>query len=89
MSEKTKIIDERETQTKKAKAEKNKGDNSYSKRVTAKGFCCAFKLGFLQLTCEVSSIFKSNLESALSLIFKERELYESKNIALECRCLKI
>ena len=69
-----KIIDERETQRKKAKTEKNKG---------------AFKLGFLQLICKASLIFKLNIELALSIILKQRELYESKHVAVECRCLKI
>ena len=74
---------------KKTKTEKNKGDKSYSERVRAKWFCCAFKLGFPQLICKASLIFKSNLELALSIILKERELYESKHVAVECRCLKI
>ena len=49
-----KTIDERETQEKtpknkeKTNTEKNKGDRSYSERVSLKWFCCAFKLGFLQ-----------------------------------------
>ena len=30
-------------------------------------FCCAFKLGFLQLICKASLIFKSNLELAFQL----------------------
>ena len=67
---------------------KNKGDRSYSERVRAKRFCCVFKLGFLQL-CKASLIFKSNLELALSIILKERELHESKHVVLECRCLKL
>ena len=54
----------------------------------AKWFCCAFKLGFLQLICKAFLIFKSNLEHALSHILKQRELYESKHVAVECRCLK-
>ena len=33
--------------TKKTKTEKNKWDKTYSERVGAKWFCCAFKLGFL------------------------------------------
>ena len=49
----------------------------------AKWFCCAFKLGFLQLICKASLIFKSNLELALSVILKQRELYESKHVAVE------
>ena len=48
-----------------------------------------FKLGFLQLIWKASLIFKSNLELALSIILKQRELYESKHVSVECRCLKI
>ena len=45
-----KIIDERETKKKqKQQRQKNKGDKCCSERVRAKRFCCAFKLGFLQL----------------------------------------
>ena len=51
-----------------------------------KWFCCAFKLGFLQLICKASLIFKSNLELALSIILKQRELYKSKHVAVEFRC---
>ena len=87
-----KTIDEREMQKtakeKQTKTEKSKGNGSYSERVRAKWFCCAFKLGFLQLICKASSIFKSNLELALSIILKQRELYESKHVVVECRCLK-
>ena len=50
------------------KKEKNKDKNeqrvyaSFSESVRAKWFCCAFKLGFLQLICQAFLIFKSNLE---------------------------
>ena len=72
------------------KAEKSKGrQKQESERVRAKWFCCAFKLGFLQLICKISLIFKSNLELALSFILKQREFYESKDVAVECRCFKI
>ena len=74
---------------KKRKTEKNKGEKSYSERVRDKWFCWAFKLGFLQLICKVSLIFKSNLELVLSIILKQRELYESKQVTVECRCLEI
>ena len=74
---------------KKTKTEKNKGDGSYNETVRAKLFCFVFKLGFLQLIFKTSLIFKSNLEWALSIILKERKLYESKHVAVECRCLKI
>ena len=63
-----------------------RGDASYSESVRAEWFCCAFKLGFLQLICKAFLIFKSNLELALSIILKERELYESKHVVVECRC---
>ena len=33
-------------------------DASYSENVRAKWFCCAFKLGFLQLLCKASLMFK-------------------------------
>ena len=52
--------------------DRKKGDKSYSKRVRANCFCCTFKLGFLQLVCKASLIFKSNLELALSIILKEK-----------------
>ena len=73
----------------KKQTEKRKGDKSYSERARAKWFCFAFKLGFLQLICKASLIFKSNLELALSIILKERELYKSKHVVVEGRCLKI
>ena len=41
------------------------------------------------MMCKASLIFKSNLELALSIILKERELYESKHAVVECGCLKI
>ena len=46
------------------------------------------RLGFLQLICKASLISKSNLELALSIILKQRELCESQHVAVECRCLK-
>ena len=88
-----KTIDEREmqktTKEKQTKTERSKGNRSYSERVRAKWFCWAFKLGFLQLICKASLIFRSNLELVLSIILKQRELYESKLVAAECRFLKI
>ena len=92
-----KIIDERETQEKNKGRKKEEGgggggrgrDRSCSEKVRAKLFYCAFKLGFLQLICKASLIFKSTLGLALSIISKQRELYESKHVAVKCRCLKI
>ena len=77
MSEIIKIVDEMQKTTKKqTKTEKSKGDRNYSERVRAKWFCCAFKVGFPQLKCKASLIFKSNLELALSFILKQ-ENYKS------------
>ena len=77
------------TNEKQTKAERSKGNISYNERVRAKRFCFAFKLGFLQLICKASLIFKSNLELALSIILKQRELYKSKYVSEECRCITI
>ena len=76
------IIDEWETHThiKKTKAEKNKGDKSYSERVRANSFCCAFKLGFLRLISKASLFFKSNLELALSIILCQSILRLSADV---------
>ena len=77
----------KEKQKKKQRQKRTKGNRSEMTR--AKWFCCAFKLGFLQLICKTSLIFKSNLELTISIILKQRKLYESKHVAVECRCLKI
>ena len=88
-----KIKDEKETRKRKKtnsqRQKRTRGDRSYSERVRDKLFCCPFRFGFIQLICKVSLIFKSNLELALSIFLKQRELYESKYLAVECRCLKI
>ena len=72
MSDIMEIIDERERQKKKKDRKKQRSGASYSESLRAKWFCCAFKLGFVQLICKASLIFKSNLELALSIILKER-----------------
>ena len=63
-----KTIDEKgmqkTTKEKQIKTKRSKGNRSYSERVRTKWFCCAFKLGFLQLISRASLIFKSNLELA-------------------------
>ena len=46
-------------------------------------------LSFLQLICKASLNFKSNFELALSIILKQKELYERKHVAMESKCLKI
>ena len=55
-----KTIDEGElqkaTKEKQTKTERSKGNRSYSERVRAKWFFCAFKLGLLQSICKASLI---------------------------------
>ena len=86
-----KTIDERELQKtakeKQTKTEKGNGNRTCSERAKAKCFCCAFKLGFIQLICKASLIFKLNLELVLSIILKQNKLYGSKHVSEECRCL--
>ena len=69
-----KTIENRElkktTKEKQTKAERSKGNKSYTERMRAKWFCCAFKLGFLHLIGKASLIFKANLELALPIILK-------------------
>ena len=48
-----KIKDERESEKSKDR-KKWRGDASYSERVRAKWFSCAFKLGFIQIMCKAS-----------------------------------
>ena len=38
----------------KKKSKKDKCDRGYSESMRAKGSCCAFKLGFLELICQAS-----------------------------------
>ena len=88
-----KTIDETEMKKatikeKKIKTGRSKAIRSYSEIVSAKFFCCSFKLGFLQVICKDSLIFKLNLELGLSNVFKQREVYESKHVVMECRSLK-
>ena len=70
-----KTIDKRELQKtikeKQTKRERSKGNRSYSERVRAKSFYCAFKLGFFQLICKGFLGFNSNLELALSITLKQ------------------
>ena len=76
------------TKEKQLKTGRSKGIRSYSEIVSAKFFCCSFKLGFLQVICKDSLISKLNLELGLSNVFKQREVYESKHVVMECRSLK-
>ena len=87
MSEIMKIKDESERGRKTETKKKQRGDASYRESVKAKWFCGAFKLGFVQLMSKTSLIFKLSL--ALLILLKEKELYESKHAAVECKCSKI
>ena len=77
MKEKCKKQQQKNTQ-------RQKGSEAIVKGWELSGFV-AFKLGFLKLICKASLIFKSNLELALSIFLKQRELYELKHVAVECR----
>ena len=65
-------------QTNKIKDRKKQEGTEAIVNDCAKWFCCAFKLGFLQLICKYSLICKTNFELALSIILKQRELYDPK-----------
>ena len=69
-----------------AKNNNNKQGQERTRKSLVKGWelndFIAFELGFHQLMCKGSLIFKSNLELALSIILKERELFESKHVAV-------
>ena len=77
--EMTKAIDERELQNttteKQTKTERGKGNRSYNERMRAKWFCRAFKVGFLQLICKASLIFKSNLELLINSLMNVRFVF--------------
>ena len=68
-----KVIDEKQTQ-KKQNIKGQRSDASYSGSVRAKCFCCAFKLGFLELICKASLIFKSNFRVSLVNYFKTKRI---------------
>ena len=57
MSDIMEIIGERERQNNKDKKKQTSGASD-SESVRAKWFCCAFKLGFVQLICKVSFLNK-------------------------------
>ena len=85
MKEKRQKKQKKKQQQKKTKKDRKEqgGNGNYSERVRTKWFCCAFKLDLLQVICKTSLIFKSNFELPLTIILKQRELYETKHKA--CR----
>ena len=73
MSDIMEIMDEREMQKQQQQRQKRTrgwggGDREVSERVRAKWFCCAFKLGFIQLISKASLIFNTNFVSPVSFI---------------------
>ena len=78
---------EKYKKTDKQRQKRARGREVIVKRWELNGLCV--HLRFLQLMCKSSLIFKSTLELPSLIILKQRELYESKYIAVECRCLKI
>ena len=75
MKEKAKKTQQQQQQQRQ---KRTRGDRSSSERVRVKWFCCAFKLGFFQLICKASLMFKW----ILSIILKQRELYGSKHVVV-------
>ena len=65
---------------KEIKYRKEQEGGSYSENVRADWFCCAFEVGFFQLTRKAYLIFKSNLELALLIIVKEKKITERERI---------
>ena len=57
-----------------------RGDESYSKSVRAKWFCCALKLSFLQLICKASLTSKSNLKFTLLIVLLRLLMALRKNL---------
>ena len=88
-----KTINEREmrktTKRNKQRQKGARGTEAIVKGWELNDFAVDLSCGFVQLICKVSLIFKSDLELALSIILKQRVLYESKHTAVDCRCLKI
>ena len=87
MSEIMKIIDERETKTKKkqkTKTEKNNGDKSYSEGIRDKWFCCAFKLGYLQLLNLILQTYHTLTYTGLLLNFKSFTSFSYKISLIKC-----
>ena len=86
-TEKQKTTTTRTTKTKKDR--KGVGETeAVVKGWQLNDFVVHLKLRFLQSIWKACLTFKSNLELALSVILKQRELYESNHVAMECRCLK-
>ena len=86
MKQKPKKKKKKKRKKEKQRLKRTRRTRSYSERVGSKWFYGAFKLGFFQLIFKASLIFRLNLELALSIILKQTELYESKHVAVECRC---
>ena len=69
---KTKKTKQKKQKQRQKEEKKKRSGASYNENVRGKWFRCAFKLGFVESICKASLIFKSNLESALLIISRER-----------------
>ena len=80
MSERMKIIGEREIQKKKPRQKRARGTKAiYSERVRAKWFCCSFnKLGFVQLICKASLNFQVEFGVGFTNYFKRKTIIRVK-----------
>ena len=77
MSEIMNITDEKERQKSKDK-KRQRSDKSYSEIVRAKWFCCALKLGFVQLICKASLIFQVDFRVSFINYFKRKRIIRVK-----------
>ena len=77
MSEIMNITDEKERQKSKDK-KRQRSDKSYSEIVRAKWFCCALKLGFVQLICKASLIFQVDFRVSYINYFKRKRIIRVK-----------
>ena len=75
------IINVRDNENNRRKRKAKKKDRKtqrsgarYSESVRARWFCCAFKLGFVQLICKAFLIFKLSLEFSFINYFKRKRI---------------
>ena len=74
MKERRKEKTETNKQTNKQRQKTTRGDRSYSENVIARSFCCAFKVGFLQLICKISNLEKSKVKVSFIIYFKTKRI---------------
>ena len=87
------VRDDENNRWKRSANEKaNKTEKTRGTKAKVKGWelsdCCTFKLGFLQLICKDSLIFKSNLKLVLSITLKERVKQSLLQVKACCKLIQ-